>query len=178
MLRRKFCFIDWFIKAFQTLLQQFDVFPLWLGQTLRTSWTQEESWPCPPLENVRAVLLCFDNIRAVQQQLHSLSSSSLEKLSWAAYAGSRGSKANWDLHDGGNCLLLASNYLKPRLIVTWQKLKKYPPENTHVPSHVLIVFYGVQNSAGTSNMQPHVVRTFFFSFGLFRPCMHSFGGPS
>ena len=37
---------------------------------------------------------------------------------------SRGSKANWDLHDGGNCLLLASNYLKPRLIMTWQKLKK------------------------------------------------------
>ena len=37
---------------------------------------------------------------------------------------SRGSKANWDLHDGGNYLLLASNYLKPRLVMTWQKLKK------------------------------------------------------
>ena len=37
---------------------------------------------------------------------------------------SRGSKANWDLHDGGNCLLLASNYLKPRLVMRWQKLKK------------------------------------------------------
>ena len=92
---------------------------------------------------------------------------------------SRGSKANWDLHDRGNCLQLASNYLKPRLVMRWQKLKKkYPPENLHVPPHVLIVFYGVQNSAGTSNVQPHIVRTFFFSFGLFRPRMHCFGEPS
>ena len=150
---------------------------LHIGQTLRTSWTQEESWPCPPLENVRAVLLCFDNIRAVQQQLHSLSSSSPEKLSWTASSGSWDSIANWDLRDGRNYLPLASNYLKPRLIMTWQKLKKYPPENPRVPPHVLIVFYGVQNSAGTSNVQHHVVRTFFFSFGLFRPCMHCFGGP-
>ena len=30
---------------------------------------------------------------------------------------SRGSKANWDLHDGGNYLLLGSYYLKPKLII-------------------------------------------------------------
>ena len=47
--------------------------------------------------------------------------------------------------------------------ITWNQswsLKTYPPENPHVPSHVLIVFYGVQNSAGTSNVQHHIVRTF------------------
>ena len=78
-------------------------FPFWLGQTLRMSWTQEESQPCPPLENVWAVLLCLDNIRAVQQQLHSLSSSSLEKLSWTASQGDQKPTGTFMMEETAYC---------------------------------------------------------------------------
>ena len=91
---------------------------------------------------------------------------------------SRGSKANWDLHDGGNCLQLASNYLKPRLVMTWQKLKKISSWESPCASTCADCVLRSYYSAGTSNVQPHIVRTFFFSFGLFRPRMHCFGEPS
>ena len=168
--------IEWFIKAFQTLLQQFDVFPFGWGKH------------CVCLERKRnpSLVLLWKTCEQFYFALTTFEQcnnnyTAFHPVPYRSYREQHLKGIKSQLGPSWWRKLLTAGVKLPETKAghdMTKTLKNYPPENLHVPPHVLIVFYGVQNSAGTSNVQHHVVRTFFFSFGLSRPCMHCFGGPS